>query len=58
VLDPAGDDEELAGVEFDIAVVQLNCQVAVQDEEEVLRLVVLVPDEFALDFDDAMSLSL
>ena len=53
VLDPARHDEQLARTEFYVAIAQLNRQVAVEDEEEVIGVVVLVPYKLALDLDDA-----
>ena len=43
----ARDDEQLAGLEHDVAVAQLDRQPAREDQEEVVGLVVLVPDELA-----------
>jgi hypothetical protein len=45
VLDAAGDDEQLAGAELDIAVAKLDGEPAAEDQEEVVGVVVLVPDE-------------
>jgi hypothetical protein len=47
VLDAAWDDEQLALLEHDVPVAQLDRQASLQDEEEVVGLVVLVPDELA-----------
>src|SRR4051794_30792984 len=51
VLDAARDDEELAGLEHDVAVAELDHQAAGDDEEELVGLVVLVPDELTLRLD-------
>jgi hypothetical protein len=53
VLDAARNDEQLALVELDVAGAQLDREVSFEDEEEVVRVPVLVPDELALDLDDA-----
>ena len=52
VLDAVRDDEQLAGPELDVAVAELDRQPAGDHEEEVVRVVVLVPDELARDLDD------
>src|SRR5579862_1247247 len=51
MFDAAGHHEELSLVEFDVAVPQLEGQMAFEHEEEVVGLIVLMPDEFAFDFD-------
>ena len=43
------DDEELARSEHDVAVAELDRQLALDDEEEVVRVGMRVPDELALD---------
>jgi hypothetical protein len=53
VLHAAGDDKELAFLQLDVAVAQLDRQVSLKDEEKVIRVIVLVPDELALDLHDA-----
>src|SRR3712207_6106156 len=52
VLDAARDDEELARAKVDVAITQLDRQATCQHEEEVVRLVVLVPDELAFYLDE------
>src|SRR5262249_61596682 len=52
VLDAARHDEELALAKLHVPVAQLDRQAAAQDEEEVVRVVVAVPDELALHLDD------
>jgi hypothetical protein len=52
VLDAARDNEHFAGAEGDDAVGELNVQRALEDEEEVVGVVMLVPDELALNFHD------
>src|SRR3954452_11045538 len=47
VLDALGHHEQLARPEDDVAVAQLDRELALQDQEEVVGLVVLVPDELA-----------
>src|ERR671922_111337 len=51
VLDPARDDEELALLELDISVAELDRQAALQDEEEVVGVGMRVPDELAFHLD-------
>ena len=52
VFDAFGHDEHLAGVEGDGSVSELDVEAALEDEEEVVGVVVLVPDKFTFDFDD------
>src|SRR4030095_4960300 len=49
VLDAARDDEQLALVEFDVAVTKLDREVSLGDEEEVVVVALFVPDELGLD---------
>ncbi len=42
-------DEELALVEFDDPVTKMYRQVAVEDQEELVLLLVMVPDELAFE---------
>ena len=49
MLDTSGNDEHLAGREFDIAIAKLDRESARQHEEEVIGVVVLVPDELPLN---------
>jgi hypothetical protein len=53
VLDATRNDEQFPLVEFDVAIGKLDRQVPFEDEEEVIGVVVLVPDELAFDLDDA-----
>ena len=46
----ARNDEELALVEFDDPVTKMYRQVAVEDQEELVLLLVMVPDELAFEF--------
>jgi Protein of unknown function (DUF1326) len=48
VLHPLGNDEDLAGTERDVSVMHANSDTALEDEEEVVRIVVLMPDKLAL----------
>ena len=49
----AGDDAEVAGVEFDVGLVlDLDTHAAFEDLEEFVFVIVLVPDEFALELGD------
>lgn len=49
MLDTLRDDEHLAWVQLDTAVPELNGQLALQNQEEVVRLIVLVPVERPFD---------
>ena len=50
VLDAARDDIELALVEVDALLPKLDREVAVEHEEQLVGLVVVVPDELAVEF--------
>ena len=52
MLDSAWDDEQLARIQLDIAVAEVDREMPADDQEEVVGLVVLVPYERALDLDD------
>ena len=52
VLHALGHHEHLARAKRDVAVVHADRELAAQDEEEVVRVVVLVPVELTLDLDD------
>jgi hypothetical protein len=52
VLHSPWDDEQLARIQLDVAVAQVDRQMAADDQEEVVCLVVLVPDKRTLDLDD------
>ena len=45
----ARNDEELALVEFDDPITKMYRQVAVEDQEELVLLLVMVPDELAFE---------
>ena len=47
-----GHHENLPGAKRDVALGHLDDETAGKDEEEVIGIGVLVPDELALDFDD------
>lgn len=47
VLHSSRDHEYLSGIQNDVAVAQLNVQRAVDDEEQLVRVRVRVPHEFA-----------
>ena len=51
VLDAAGDDDELAGADGDVAVAQFHQHFALEDVEELVLGLVAVPDEVALEAD-------
>ena len=44
-------DEELAFVELDDPVTKMYRQVAMEDQEELVLLLVMVPDELAFELD-------
>jgi hypothetical protein len=52
VLATLGNHEELPLVERDITVSRLDRQAALENQEEVVCVVVFVPDELAFDLDD------
>jgi hypothetical protein len=52
MLHTARDDEELSLAELDVPVPQLDRQPPLQDEKEVVRVGVRVPDELALELPD------
>jgi hypothetical protein len=52
VLDAARDDEDVALAELDVSVTELDRQPSLEDEEEVVRVGVRVPNELALDLPD------
>ena len=52
MLHAARDDEELSLAELNVPVAQLDRQPPLEDEEEVVRVGVRVPDELALDLPD------
>jgi len=53
VEDAARDDAEVAGGEGDVGLVfDLDTHAAFEDLEELVLMVMLVPDEFALEFGD------
>lgn len=49
VLDSPRHDEELAFGEFDDSIAEVDFESAVEDEEEFIFLLVMMPDEFAFD---------
>jgi len=52
VLYPLGDDEQLTRTEGDIALAHTDGDATFENEEEVIRVVVRVPDELAFGLDD------
>src|SRR6266511_1466665 len=52
VLDAARDDEDLARVELDVPLAELDRQVPFQDEKEIVGVGMGVPDELALNLDE------
>ena len=52
VLDILRNDEHFAGAEGNLAVPHLDVDFALQDEEEVVGIVVFVPDKLTQHFDD------
>ena len=51
VLDSFGDDEHLAGVEVDGTVAEVDAEMAVEDEEGLVGVLVVVPDEVSVELD-------
>lgn len=52
VLHAAGHDEQLPGVQLDSSITHLYAQFACGDEEQLVGVVVGVPDELALNLDE------
>ncbi len=52
VLDAFWDDEYFTWAEVDRTISQLNADASAENEEKIIRVVVLVPYEFAFEFDD------
>ncbi len=57
MLDPTGDDEQLPWLQFDVPITQMDCEVTLDDEEEVIGVVVLVPDIRTYDLRDLSPLA-
>ncbi len=55
VLDTPRHDEQLAGAEPHVAVAQLNGQLTSNDDEQLIGVVVGVPDELTTTFGDQCS---
>ena len=53
VLDAAGDDDELAGLDPFVVVAELHAEAAFDDEEHFVFVVVMVEDERAVVFGSA-----
>jgi len=52
VLDAFGNDVHLTGIEVDGAVAEIEAQMAFEDEEGLVGVFVMMPDEVALKFDE------
>jgi hypothetical protein len=52
VLDPARNDDQLTGLDDDVPVAELHAHPARDDEEQLVLVVVVVPDELAVELDD------
>src|SRR6202035_5264126 len=52
MLHPLGNDEQLSRPELDLAVAKLDRKATLENEEEVVRVGVGVPNELALNLDD------
>lgn len=52
MLDAAGDGDAVSLAERDVAAAELDCEFAFDDEEELVFMLVAVPDEIALEFGD------
>ncbi len=52
MLDPLWYDEELPWSQHDIAIPRLDGELSAEHQEELVRVRVLVPGEFALDLDN------
>ena len=53
MLGPTRDDEQLAGLQVHRSVTKLDVEGAFDHQEQLIRFIVLVPDEFALDLHQA-----
>jgi hypothetical protein len=49
VLNALRDDEELSGRECDVAIAELDYEAALEHEEQLVRLLMMVPHELALE---------
>src|SRR5688572_6474626 len=49
VLDAAGHDQEFPFLQPDVAVPELHAETALHDHEELVLMLVVMPDEFALE---------
>ena len=52
VFNTGGNDERFSGPELDVACLRANRDATLQDQEEIVSVVVVVPDELALDLDN------
>jgi len=52
VLDSFGDDEQFTWTNGNITLAHADGDATFENEEEIIRVVVRVPDEFTLDLDD------
>lgn len=52
MLYPFGDNEHFAWAKRNVSFAHLDCDLAFEYQEEVVSVVVFVPDELSLDFDD------
>src|SRR5258705_7636289 len=50
MLDAVRDDDELARLDYEVAVPQLHPQPALHDQKKLVLAIVMVPDELALEF--------
>jgi hypothetical protein len=50
MLDPAWDDEELAFLQPDLAIPEVHPESALHDQEQLILVLMMVPDELALEF--------
>ena len=60
MLDPLGYHEYFTWAKMDVSISHTDCEPTLQDKEEVIRVIMLVPDELALNFDhhEVMSVEL
>ena len=52
MLDAARNDYKFAGVQVYLAITQLDKQVSGNNQEELILLFMMMPDKFALQFDE------
>src|SRR5262245_42553855 len=52
VLDASGNNEHFSRRDIDVAIAEVDAERSIQDDEGLVRIFVVVPDEVALQLDD------